>query len=92
MTRCVTLLESGQDGRFHLVLRRGVDNQGRMALLVLRGPGHHSRMQAEASRALVEAELASNDWNYSDYDCQVVIVQPDEPRGASPEFGATVGP
>lgn len=78
MTLCVTLLESGHTGHFHLVLRRGTDSQGRLALLVLRGPGHHSRVQAEAARALLEVELADSGWDYSNYDCQVVIIQPDQ--------------
>lgn len=77
MSRCVTLLESGHTGRFHLVLRRGTDSHGRPALLVLQGPGHHSRVQAEMARALLEAELAERDWDYSNYDCRVVIIQPD---------------
>lgn len=34
-------------------------------------------VQAETARALAEAELANSDWDYSEYNCQVVIVEPD---------------
>jgi hypothetical protein len=71
----VTLFHVDRTGRFHLVLRRGVDAEGRVALLMLKSPGFATRDDAEAARLLLDVELAANDLNYDAYETRLVIVE-----------------